>query len=173
MPGRTKPRSFTTHCKLDIVTEHDAAPDGEQGAVLRREGFYPSHVHRVAPAHHAAQRCRQAWAACGCHELRRLTQSPVAVGPAVSQFLSHSLFQGTPPQLAALRATRRPRLDDLFQGLVVVGKQGSPDGLAGAVVVPDRGGEREDALEDADGDSGGCVAAVSFEVELSLECVVD
>src|ERR1022692_2651735 len=52
-------------------------------------------------------------------------------------------------------------LDDRFQGgLVVVGDQGALDGLAGAVVVPDGGGQREDALHDADQDSFGCSPAV-------------
>jgi len=39
--------------------------------------------------------------------------------------------------------------------------------------VPDRGGEREDALQDADHHPGGGVAAVLFEVELAFEGVVD
>jgi hypothetical protein len=41
------------------------------------------------------------------------------------------------------------------------------------VVVPDRGGQREYPLQDADEDSGGGVSAVSFEVELALERLVD
>jgi hypothetical protein len=36
------------------------------------------------------------------------------------------------------------------------------------VVVPDRGGEGEDALGDAGADAGDCPAAVGFEVELAL-----
>jgi hypothetical protein len=45
--------------------------------------------------------------------------------------------------------------------------------LAGVVVVPDRGGQGEDALQDADQDSGGGLAAVAFEVELTLVGVED
>jgi hypothetical protein len=45
--------------------------------------------------------------------------------------------------------------------------------LAGVVVVPDRGGQCEDALQDADQDSGGGLAAVAFEVELTLVGVED
>ena len=41
------------------------------------------------------------------------------------------------------------------------------------VVVPDRCGQREEALQDADGDAGGGAAAVPFQVELALEGVVD
>ena len=41
------------------------------------------------------------------------------------------------------------------------------------VVVPDGGGQREDALQDADDDSGGGLPAVAFEVELALVGVVD
>ena len=66
-----------------------------------------------------------------------------------------------------------PRLDDQFQGLVVVGQQRSSDGLACVVVVPDGGGHGEDALEDADQDTGGGAACVLFEVELSFEGVED
>ncbi len=39
--------------------------------------------------------------------------------------------------------------------------------------MPDGGGEGEDALQDADGDPGGGVAAVLFQVELAFEGVVD
>src|SRR5258706_1477985 len=59
------------------------------------------------------------------------------------------------------------------KGSVVVGQERALDGLAGAVVVPDRGGQREDSLKDADEDSRRGVAAVSFEVKLSFEGVVD
>jgi hypothetical protein len=45
--------------------------------------------------------------------------------------------------------------------------------LAGVVVVPDRGGQGEDALQDADQDAGGRFAAVAFEVELALIGVED
>jgi transposase-like protein len=44
VPARAKRRTFTAQYKLDIVAEYDAAPDGEKGAVLRREGLYSSHV---------------------------------------------------------------------------------------------------------------------------------
>lgn len=44
MPERARRRTFTAQYKLDIVAEYDAAPDGEKGAVLRREGLYSSHV---------------------------------------------------------------------------------------------------------------------------------
>jgi transposase len=44
VPERGKRRSFTAQYKLDIVAEYEAAPDGEKGAVLRREGLYSSHI---------------------------------------------------------------------------------------------------------------------------------
>src|SRR5215471_17763789 len=56
---------------------------------------------------------------------------------------------------------------------VVVGDQRAYDRLAGVVVVPDGGGEGEDALQDAGEDSGGSVPAVAFEVELAFEGGVD
>ena len=45
--------------------------------------------------------------------------------------------------------------------------------MAGAVVVPDDGCQGQDALHDADQDSGRGVPAVLFEVELPFECLVD
>src|SRR6478672_13777278 len=44
VPARATRRTFTAQYKLDIVAEYDAAPDGEKGAVLRREGLYSSHI---------------------------------------------------------------------------------------------------------------------------------
>jgi transposase len=37
-------RRFTAEYKLRILDEVDAAPPGEQGAILRREGLYSSHI---------------------------------------------------------------------------------------------------------------------------------
>src|ERR1039457_609620 len=59
------------------------------------------------------------------------------------------------------------------KGSVVVGQQGTLDGLARLVVVPDGGGQREDALQDADQDSCWRSAAVAFEVNLVLVGVED
>jgi hypothetical protein len=56
---------------------------------------------------------------------------------------------------------------------VIIAGQCAHDRLAGVVVVPDCGGEREDALQDADGHVAGRAAAVSFEVELALEDLID
>jgi hypothetical protein len=56
---------------------------------------------------------------------------------------------------------------------VVVHGQRAQGRLTGAVVVPDGGGQREDALHDADGQAAGGAAAVPFEVELALESLVD
>jgi transposase len=44
VPERARRRTFTAQYKVDIVAEYDAAPDGEKGAVLRREGLYSSHI---------------------------------------------------------------------------------------------------------------------------------
>jgi hypothetical protein len=56
---------------------------------------------------------------------------------------------------------------------VVVRDQGSHDRLASGVVVPDGGGQGQEALQDADGHPAWVVAAVAFEIELALEGVVD
>ena len=44
VPARARRRRFTAQYKLDIVAEYDAAPEGQKGAVLRREGLYSSHI---------------------------------------------------------------------------------------------------------------------------------
>ena len=41
---RPSRRSFSPEYKLSIVAEYEAAPNGEKGAILRREGLYSSHV---------------------------------------------------------------------------------------------------------------------------------
>lgn len=44
VPERAKRRTFTAKYKLEILAAYDAAPDGEKGALLRREGLYSSHI---------------------------------------------------------------------------------------------------------------------------------
>jgi transposase len=41
---RPSRRVFSPEYKLEIVTEYENAPNGEKGAILRREGLYSSHV---------------------------------------------------------------------------------------------------------------------------------
>jgi transposase-like protein len=41
---RPSRRVFSREYKLAIVTEYENAPNGEKGAILRREGLYSSHV---------------------------------------------------------------------------------------------------------------------------------
>jgi transposase len=44
VPQRARRRTFTAEYKLEVLGAYDAAPDGEKGAVLRREGLYSSHI---------------------------------------------------------------------------------------------------------------------------------
>src|SRR6202171_3458538 len=44
VPERAPRRRFTAMYKLEIRAASDAAPDGEKGALLRREGRYSSHI---------------------------------------------------------------------------------------------------------------------------------
>jgi hypothetical protein len=63
---------------------------------------------------------------------------------------------------------------DSSKGSVVVGEEGAGgSGLVGGLVVPDAGGEGEEALEDSGPDAVGGTAAVAFEVELGFEGLVD
>jgi|RhiMethySRZTD1v2_1073278.scaffolds.fasta_scaffold493967_1 transposase len=43
-PERARRQTFTAEYKLEVLAAYDAAPDGEKGAVLRREGLYSSHI---------------------------------------------------------------------------------------------------------------------------------
>src|SRR4051812_44280818 len=44
VPERARRRTFTAKYKLEILAAYDGAPDGEKGALLRREGLYSSHI---------------------------------------------------------------------------------------------------------------------------------
>jgi transposase len=45
VPERARRRTFTAEYKLEVLAAaYDAAPDGEKGAVLRREGLDSSHI---------------------------------------------------------------------------------------------------------------------------------
>lgn len=50
---RPSRRVFTAEYKLAIVTEYENAPNGEKGAILRREGLYSSHIIEWARARDA------------------------------------------------------------------------------------------------------------------------
>ena len=42
MPERARRRTFTAQYKQEVLAAYEAAPDGEKGAILRREGLYSS-----------------------------------------------------------------------------------------------------------------------------------
>jgi transposase len=44
VPERARRRRFTAQYKLEILAAYDAAPEGEKGALLPREGLYSSHI---------------------------------------------------------------------------------------------------------------------------------
>lgn len=50
---RPSRRVFSREYKLAIVTEYENAPNGEKGAILRREGLYSSHIIEWARARDA------------------------------------------------------------------------------------------------------------------------
>jgi transposase len=49
VPERARRRTFTARYKLEILAAYDAAPDGEKGALLRREGLYWQPYRGMAP----------------------------------------------------------------------------------------------------------------------------
>jgi transposase len=42
VPERARRRTFTAQYKQKVLAAYEAAPDGEKGAILRREGLYSS-----------------------------------------------------------------------------------------------------------------------------------
>lgn len=44
VPEKARRRTFTAAYKARILAAYDAAPQGEKGAILRREGLYSSHI---------------------------------------------------------------------------------------------------------------------------------
>src|SRR5205823_4105473 len=44
VPERDRRRTFTAQYKLEVLAAYDAAPEGEKGVLLRREGLYSSHI---------------------------------------------------------------------------------------------------------------------------------
>ena len=66
---RPSRRSFSAEYKLAIVAEYENAPNGEKGAVLRREGLYSSHVIEWT-------RARDAGALEGVADSRRSSKRP-------------------------------------------------------------------------------------------------
>ena len=71
VPERAKRRRFTAEYKLRIVQEADRCSAGEQGALLRREGLYSSHL-----AAWRRQRNTGALAAFGKKRGRKAKRSP-------------------------------------------------------------------------------------------------
>lgn len=73
---RPSRRSFSVEYKLAIVAEYENAPNGEKGAVLRREGLYSSHVIEWT-------RARDAGALTGVADSRRSVRQPKKSAEAV------------------------------------------------------------------------------------------
>ena len=73
---RPSRRSFSAEYKLAIVAEYENAPNGEKGAVLRREGLYSSHVIEWT-------RARDAGALTGAAVPRRSGKQPKKSATAV------------------------------------------------------------------------------------------
>ena len=44
VPQEARRRTFTAQYKQEVLAAYEGAPDGEKGAILRREGLYSSHV---------------------------------------------------------------------------------------------------------------------------------
>jgi transposase len=42
VPEKARRRTFTAQYKQDVLAAYEAAPEGEKGAILRREGLYSS-----------------------------------------------------------------------------------------------------------------------------------
>src|SRR6202142_1091236 len=56
VPERARRRTFTAQYKQQVLAAYEAAPDGEKGAVLRREGLYSSLISEWRRARDAGAR---------------------------------------------------------------------------------------------------------------------
>lgn len=64
VPARARRRTFTAQHKQEILASYDAAPDGEKGAILHREGLYSSLIRRPRTIEaHITYRSVSDWAA--------------------------------------------------------------------------------------------------------------
>jgi len=101
---RPKRRTFTAEYKARMVEEYDAAPNGEKGALLRREGRYSSHIIE--------------WR-------RAIAAGDLASSTAKRQDKTRAKAAADAAELARLRrenARLRTELDKTREALVVTGK---------------------------------------------------
>src|SRR5258708_14018022 len=84
-----KRRTFTAAYKTRILDEYDAAPAGEKGAILRREGLYDSSVQRW-------RKQREGGA--------QTALSPARTGPAPHASKAHTKDKAALAKLQARRA---------------------------------------------------------------------
>jgi len=81
VPERARRRRFTAKYKLEILAAYDAAPDGEKGGLLRREGLHSRHIVRWR---RARDRGAPAWAGRLCADVSGATRKPSG-SPALSR----------------------------------------------------------------------------------------
>ena len=55
VPQKARRRTFTAQYKQEVLAAYAAAPDGEKGAVLRREGLYSSLISECRRARDAGR----------------------------------------------------------------------------------------------------------------------
>ena len=55
VPEKARRRTFTAQYKQEVLAAYAAAPDGEKGAVLRREGLYSSLISECRRARDAGR----------------------------------------------------------------------------------------------------------------------
>src|SRR5271156_6688192 len=90
VPERARRRTFTAQYKQEVLAAYEAAPDGEKGAVLRREGLYSSLISEW-------RRARDAGALAG---LRQPRGRPAA-DPRDARIARLARGQGQPAEGAA------------------------------------------------------------------------
>ena len=76
VPERARRRTFTAKYKLEVLADYDAAPEGEKGAVLRREGLYSSHIVQWRKARDAGALAGWPPRAAASGVMRRPSRSP-------------------------------------------------------------------------------------------------
>ena len=58
VPEKARRRTFTAQYKQEVLAAYEAAPDGEKGAILRREGLYSSLISEWRRARDAGSMAR-------------------------------------------------------------------------------------------------------------------
>src|SRR5205085_837187 len=102
VPERARRRTFTAQYKLEVLAAYDAAPEGEKGVLLRREGLYSSHIVEW-------RRARDAGALAGLAPQIGVRATCHAVGGAQAGYYRRHRTSPAPPRPTPMAHRDRPQ----------------------------------------------------------------